>query len=368
MLEYVVTNKQSARYEILFERSLAAGPFTSIAVAVAYATVGGVKVLERMMKAGLGDEWDRIDKKWLVGIDWCRSDPPALDRLASLTNSRVKVYDGKAVVVSPGCTPSRTFHPKLFLLTGLGRSAIICGSGNLSANGLLRGCEAGSVSTSAAPGGEQNASHAAQTDQLLKWFRAEWRRADSYAGIATRYEAACRDRVRARAIIPTDDDSKPQTGPAAERARSLTEEQIHELRTFKNLWIDAGALGANLGAGFPGNQLDMKRFTRAFFGAPIDDLKPQTEIDHLTLVWDGIAYPGRTLAFGNNRMDKLNVPPAGDRGRDFYRDKALLFTRRDDDAYDYQVDDKRQRRLWRGTSHRTGVVHRLSRTREWGLF
>jgi hypothetical protein len=33
--------------------------------------------------------------------------------------------------------------------------------------------------------------------------------------------------------------------------RALTEEQIRELRTFDNFWIDAGALGANLGAGKP---------------------------------------------------------------------------------------------------------------------
>jgi hypothetical protein len=118
----------------------------------------------------------------------------------------------------------------------------------------------------------------------------------------------------------------------------------------------------------PGNQLDMKRFTRAFFGASIDNIAPNTQIDHITLVWEGERHDDRTLKLGDNHMDKLNVPPAGDRGRLFYRGKALLFTRRSDGAFDFDAGDQNERQRWRAMSRRYGVIHRLSTNREWGLF
>jgi hypothetical protein len=74
------------------------------------------------------------------------------------------------------------------------------------------------------------------------------------------------------------------------------------------------------------------------------------------------------VAFGDNLMDKLNVPPSGDRGRLFYRGKTLLFSRRSDDAFDFAAGDQTQRRLWRETSRRCRTIHPLSRNREWGLF
>lgn len=366
-MEYVVSGRRGRSYTELFERAMADGPFTAISSAVAYATVGGVNLLERTLRGGLGGGWDAMQKRWLVGIDWCRSDPPALDRLGALPNSTIKVPSGEAVVTTAGCTPSQTYHPKLFMLTGGNRTSIICGSGNLSRNGLSRGCEVGGVITlnGTDAGDEPNP----QAKALLSWFRTEWQRADRYDVLALRYEAACRDRVRRRAIVPTEDDTKPAGEAGGVRGRALTEEQIHELRTFKNFWIDAGALGANLGAGVPGNQLDMKRFTRAFFGAGIEDLEPQTEIDpNITLVWDGVPHSNRTLKYGDNQMDKLNVPPAGERGRTYYRGKTLLFRRRPDGGYDFLPGDNAQRQRWRQASEARGVVHRLSPTREWGLF
>jgi hypothetical protein len=365
-MHFTVSGRRDRKYTELFQKGIASGEFTRFSCAVAYATVGGVKLLDETLRGEMGDAWRSIEKQWLVGIDWCRSDPPALRRLASLNKSRVKVPAGETVVSTSGCKPSQTFHPKLFILAGQGRTTIICGSGNLSRNGMSRGCEVGGVVTLHSP--REPGHSEPQAAALLRWFGAEWRKADPYHEIADRYEAACRDRVRSKTIVPTDDDAKPTVGVDRARGRTLTEEQIHELRTFQNFWIDAGALGANLGSGVPGNQLDMKRYTRAFFGAGIEDLQPQTEIDHITLVWEGTPHHDRTLKYGHNHMDKLNVPPAGTRGREFYRGKALLFTRRPDGTFDFAAGGPAERRAWRAASRRSGVIHPLSPTREWGLF
>src|ERR1700722_8239953 len=110
----------------------------------------------------------------------------------------------------------------------------------------------------------------------------------------------------------------------------------------------------------------MKRFTRAFFGAPVRDVPPLEEIDRVTLVWDGIAYHDRTLKFGDNHMDKLNVPPAGARGKHFYRGRTLLFSRRRDGAYDFQAGSPTDGRSWKRASDRSGVASPLSARRERG--
>lgn len=298
-MRYVVQTSAGKRYIELFDLAVEAGPFEELSCAVAYATVGGVRMLEQTLEPRLGEAWARIRKRWLVGIDWCRSDPPALRRLAAIANSQVRIPNGRSLLASAGCTPRDTFHPKLFIFAAPSAYAVICGSGNLSANGLSRGCEVGGLLV-VNRALDDDASNAEQVAALLQWLRNAWRQADSYRSLAEAYESICRNRIRTRHIVPTEDDNRPpeETGPGIGRA--LTEEQIRELRTFDNFWIDAGALGANLGAGVPGNQLDMKRFTRAFFGAAIDNLAPNEEIDHITLIWDGEEHPDRTLKFGHN--------------------------------------------------------------------
>src|SRR5262245_61424334 len=139
-MRYLVQTRTGQRYTELFDFAVQAAPFEEFACAVAYATVGGVRMLEQTLESRLGQGWTRMRKRWLVGIDWCRSDPPALKRLAAMPNSQIKIPNGSSLVESAGCTPRDTFHPKLFVFLAPNAYALICGSGNLSANGLSRGC------------------------------------------------------------------------------------------------------------------------------------------------------------------------------------------------------------------------------------
>src|SRR5688500_10192923 len=104
-MEYIASGRRGQTYVGLIERALTNGPYTHICGAVAYATVGGVKLLEEIFTEDPRARWEQMNKRWLVGIDWCRSDPPALDRLGALAHSEVKVPDGEAVVTAAGCTP-----------------------------------------------------------------------------------------------------------------------------------------------------------------------------------------------------------------------------------------------------------------------
>lgn len=360
-MKYLVQTRGGRTYTELFERAANIGAIESLDAAVAYATIGGVNALLRTMKHTLDDRWEKVSKRWLIGIDWCRTDPPALRALQLVQHSTVKVPNGRALVESAGCSPRDTFHPKLFVLKARNVTAVICGSGNLSANGLMRGCECGNLSIFETEAAED-------LEPILTWYRNAWDSADDVDAIAATYETICQKRVRVDKFAPTDDDMTPPAHEGVTEGRSLSGQQIREFRTFKNFWIDAGALGANFGRGIPGNQLDMKRFTRVFFGASVENLAPQTEINQITLLWDGQRLANRTLKYGDNHMDKLNVPPPGDHGRMFYKDKTLLFRRAGLDEYEFHVGDSEQRKTWRKSSKASGVVHRLSVTREWGLF
>ena len=364
-MQYIVQPAFGHKYVELLSEALRHGACTQFHAAVAYATVGGVHQLEKAARLQIGNRWDEIEKKWLVGIDWCRSDPPALNRLQNMPNSQLRIPSGESLLGRPGCIPSQTFHPKLYVLRGPERAAIVCGSGNLSANGLLRGCECGSLHSMSLPAaaGENDAIQLGNLDQ---WFATAWNEAHGYADLQTRYEALCRQRVRQRLAVPTEDDNSPPE-PAPNRKPPLTEEQIRQLRTFDTLWIEAGVLGGNLGRGRPGNQLDMKRFTRAFFGAPVTDVPPNEEIDRITLVWEEVQYNNCTLKYGDNGMDKLNVPPSGDRGPEYYRGKTLLFLRNPTGRYQFVVGDETEKRTWRRQSERLGTLHRVGQ-REWGVF
>src|SRR5262249_11867608 len=160
----------------------------------------------------------------------------------------VKIPNGRTLIEKGDCAPSDTYHPKLFLLRGNNANAIICGSGNLSANGLLRGCECGSLIITRSSDKAPNKEFA----QLVTWFDETWNSATKYASIETEYKKICKDRARRKRLVPTEDDVRPQVLAINRRRRGLTEEQIQQLRTYDNFWIDAGALGANLRRGYPG--------------------------------------------------------------------------------------------------------------------
>ncbi len=193
--QYIVQPWESDQYASLFRIAMERGCYTKFYAAVAYATWGGVLLLDRLFRDGLGLRWNDLHKQWLVGIDWCRTDPSALTRLAALTNSTVKVPSGEFLVCRKGCRAVTPYHPKLFVLLA-----------------------------------------------------------------------------------------------------------------------------------------------------------------------------DRTLKFGDNDMDKLNVPSAGERGHQFYRDKTLLFTRQSGATYQFHVGDNNQAGVWKQRSLAVGQHYKMPRGREWGLF
>jgi HKD family nuclease len=192
-------------YRSLLKAAISQGTVNRFDAAVAYATYGGVKCLLELLGQTPGAQWEGIEKRWLVGIDWMRSEPAALDFLAGLNNSTVRVHDGRHVVDRAGCTPRLPFHPKTFLLQGDGYSAAVIGSGNLSKNGLSRGHEVGVVITVGGGLSEQPARK--QVVALSRWFDALWRDSAKWKAIRGDYLAIYKSKRNFTALVPTDDDS-----------------------------------------------------------------------------------------------------------------------------------------------------------------
>lgn len=362
-IEYILQKWLDQPYADLFRTALRKGVYDRIFAAVAYATVGGVKIIEDIFREEFDNKyWDNMSKQWLVGIDWCRSDPRALSQLAAFSKSQVKIPNGGENISRLGCLPDKIFHPKLYILQGKNLSAIICGSGNLSRSGLTKGCECGSLLLI-------KSSRNPQLVKLLSWFSAEWKKADPYSKLKDVYVKRCKQSLKNKdKFVPTEDDLTPEKFKKRAQKKLLSELQIRQLQTFDNFWIQAGGLGSNLGPDKPGSQLDMTRYTRVFFGYPAIDVARNKIIGEVTLVWDDDNLK-RTLKFGHNEMDKLNVPPAGDHGPLFYKNKTLLFTRNVDGSFLFAVGKNADYAKWRRLSKQLNAHYTMQpRGREWGLF
>ena len=164
--------------------------YNQLRAAVAYATLRGCELLTR--KARKSSSWKKCRKRWLISIDFGRTEPAALNFLATLPNSEVKIPNGMQVVFRPSFLPVVPFHPKLYAVDDMtdGNSSvfgIFLGSGNLTASGLLTGSESGALLYWVKPSNPQKKRMFAAHEQLA-WFEAIWDRADPLANVISDYK------------------------------------------------------------------------------------------------------------------------------------------------------------------------------------
>jgi HKD family nuclease len=172
------------------------GRWTHIDVAVAYAVVGGVQLLEEEL--GASPEWTSIRKRWLVGIDWCRTQPLAASALANQPRSSVRIVNGEELVRRSGCVPATTYHPKGFLTRRVEdrrttARGLLLGSANLSRNGLRNGHEL-DYWVNARDNNFRADQLAFQSIRSASaWFDRLWRASTPYGVIESRYTDVYRE-------------------------------------------------------------------------------------------------------------------------------------------------------------------------------
>ena len=352
----------TGRYIELLKFVLEHRDFDNVSAAIAYATKSGVDVIDDQLSSDR--RWRKLRRRWLVGIDWCRSDPVALSRLSRSIKSEVRVPDGTRIVARQGCVPYRPFHPKTFIFSGGGSIALVVGSGNLSRSGLTRGLECGNAIIFEKPRTAADRRLRAAATAVNRSFQRLWVPATRWNSIRSVYEARF-ESDNVPAPVPTDDDSVEAERAAILRGRAL---RVRQLRAANSLWIESGALSKNRGPDKPGNQLMMSPFTRVFFGSEAREVPRNTHVGSIDLRYNGEVVRDCSLRFSDNSMDVLTLPVPERPWPTAYDNRTLLFEKLADGTFRLELDTPRKRRVWRHRSKSARTDFRMTSGRRWGVF
>ncbi len=346
----LATHANDRRYLELIQSAYEQTKPERVCAAVAYATHSGVADLDDVLSSLPG--WRKAKKQWLIGIDFCRSDPLALAHLSSLPKSSVRIFDGEFVATRNGCVPRHSFHPKAYLLLGSSKSAAVVGSGNLSRTGLQFGVEAAAL--------VRNNSAIAD---MKTWFRGQWRDATPLQNIEAPYKGQYESAANRSHPQASEEDALPES---ATKGPQLKPHELRKLRVCGHLWIEAGKVTPNRGPKLPGNQLMMKRNTRVFFGFPATDRPPNFAIGEVTIELGGQRVPGRPLRFGDNSMDVLTLPVPEE--GEAYDQETLHFEQIGVRLFRLTIGSQHKIRLWKRRSKTIEGVFRMRSGRQWGVY
>ncbi len=368
---YVTQPENQVNYLELFKIALGQATFKELDVAVAYATMRGVIDFESPFSSTGKNLLEQLQKRWLVGIDWCRSEPLALKRLSNLKNSHVKIPNGKQTVKRRGCTPKLPFHPKAFILRGPDALAIISGSGNMSRNGLTRGHECGSLLIFQEPLTQAEFAVRERILHVNKWFDGLWQNADALDTIVKSYSDMYEEASNMHSPMPTDDDATEADAPTRKRRGAISSMQLRQLRAARFLWIEFWE-NKTRGEDKPGDQLNMTRMTRVFFGYDAEVPKNAPSVI-VPVIYKSKRYD-RPLRFNSNGMDVLTLPLPEPGGPPPYDDEFLLFEKHPDGTFHLKFGTAAEARTWRRQSKRIDAYFEMKRDRrrpkrrEWGIF
>jgi HKD family nuclease len=332
-----------------------------IDIAVAYITSGGAEALiAKLAKAAPG-----VETRWLTSFDYWRTQPIALKAIRGVAKAKVRIHD-PSVLNRKRCMPVKPFHPKAFIFTGTDADFVLAGSGNLSKSGMGKGHEAGIVvGVEKPPPKNAAAANAAQTVQSFRdWFDALWNAADPLTdALLQRYTSSYESQPNLSNPTPTDDD----TAPEETRNGQIPPDDLRKLRACRNLWIEAGNPGKNLGNNKPGNQLMMKRLSRVFFGMDADDVPQNSPLGQVELRYQG-GVGGGSLTFSDNGMDKITLPAPGHPGPARYDGETLLFHQVALGVFELSVGTRRQTNDWLRRSRAIDAAFKMQSGRQWGVF
>ena len=352
-MRLLATDPSDGRYIGLIRSTYERTNPNDFRAAIAYATHSGVAELNSALADLPG--WNEANKRWLVGIDYCRSDPVALAHLDDLPHSDVRVFDGRFVSGRRGCVPRSSYHPKAYLLKRGGESSVVVGSGNLSLTGLRKGIEAAAFVS----------PEAREVRNIRAWFSRHWRQATPFGEIRERYERqydSVAHRLHPNAV---EDDAVPES---ASRRGQLRPVELRKLRVCRHLWIEAGNLHHNRGRDQPGNQLMLTRNSRVFFGFPADDLPRDSLIGNVAIRTGEHLRRECSFRFSNNHMDVLTLPIPGVEGPAAYDQKTLHFEHVGVRKFELEIGSQADVSRWKRRSRAIEGDFRMRSGRRWGVY
>lgn len=343
----------------------ASASFDRLRAAFAYASAGGAQLLHGTI-SGAAPDWDRMRKRWLVSFDWGHTEPEAIEFLVSLANSEVRVPYAEEVVAR-NLIPVVCFHPKTLILDRRASAnqppaALVVGSANMTVSGLATGHESASVAVWT-PGNMSSTALDQLNDMRVEAIELDriWRDATALtADLLRRYSLS-----RARRT-PQSEDASETAREFERRYTEMTFDRTATLATAQKLWVDVGYVVPNLGRGRPGNQIDLARGTRVFFGFSGTRVPLNTLLGDVVIIY-GAHVSTTHMRFGNNSMDKLNLPIPGQEGPPDYAHTTLLFERLAHRRFRLSVGSRAQTSQWKRDSGRQGTRFKMASGREYGV-
>ena len=105
-----------------------------------------------------------------------------------------------------------------------------------------------------------------------------------------------------------------------------------------------------------------------FFGFPADVVATNHIFGNVYLQYDGNLEVTRSLRFGNNSMDKINLPIPGQDGPASYDNRVVLFEKKDGRHFRVHVGGANEQLLWLAKSKQQGLVFEMAGGRKFGFF
>lgn len=342
--------------------SATAAEYDSLTVAVAYATAQGCRMLTEDFRESIPN-WNQLEKRWLISFDFGITEPGALNHLSELPNSEVRVPNALRVI-QQRLRPSVRFHPKLYLFDGVGHS-LFSGSANLTPSGLVRNQEQGVFQAWTPPFSRGNTRSLRSLTEQKRLIDIEYEKSELLTDdLLERYTVA-RNRYRQRTpYVPDDPNFERQI---ADPLQGLALSKAALLATSPSFWVEVGNVVQNLGANRPGNQIDLQRGSRVFFGFDARTVAQNTSLGEVSIRFNNEVTQCH-MRFGNNSMDKLTLPIPNHPGPRTYENTTLKFDRDTDGIFDLTVGNAQRKRVWREQSQLVNGLYQMVGGREFGVF
>jgi hypothetical protein len=244
-----------------------------------------------------------------------------------------------------------------------GAIAALTGSANGTFGGLTLGAEAAIEMTCLPPFSRQERVIAAEFRAELAWFEDTWVSATP----VTRQFLSSYTALRPRKEV--QEDRSVVVSKAISIARSLQENpsDIARWGSAGVFWIEVRRMYKNRGRGKSGNQLDMPRGARVFFGFACGAVAPNTIFGSVELRFLGSSAVERTVKFGDNQMDKINLPIPGEEGPEAYDNSIVVFRRTGPRQFAVTLSGLRESRRLLSASTNARLAFRMSSMRQYGF-
>ncbi|HEV7225340.1 MAG TPA: hypothetical protein VGN42_21720, partial [Pirellulales bacterium] len=279
-------------------RDLAAvATFNRVTGLFAFASVKGARLLTGVLAES--PSWAAASKRWIISVDGGITEPGALRHLLRLRKAEVRVPNAEQLLARK-LRPTHRFHPKTLVLERqngtLAPTAIMVGSANLTCNGLCFGHEH-AMSARAASG----TLPAAVSRGLAEL--------ETVISLATVIDSAFIDRyeaIRPAAPVLSEEFEDERANLILQEKPVIPSAMAASLASASHFWIEIEYVVTNRGRQEEGNQIDMQRGSRVFFGFGDRTLPTNSAIGSVQILF-GEHSATRNLRFGNNSMDKLDL-------------------------------------------------------------